>query len=56
MKAISVLLLFAGLIVCMCETPDLSQQIIHFCIGIGLAAIGAIIALVSKEEQEHGTH
>lgn len=37
-----VLMIFTGLVTCMCEVPDFGVQIATMCVGLGLIALGAI--------------
>lgn len=36
----------AGLVICMCETPDLGDQLRNMLLGVGLIACGSLMAYV----------
>lgn len=43
------LLVILGLVVCMCETPDLDKQLVTVLYGAGMMVAGAIICYFGKE-------
>ena len=45
----SFLLVFAGLIICMCDTADLDKQLSVMLMGAGIMAVGAVFGFISKE-------
>ena len=45
----SFLLVFAGLIICMCDTADLDKQLSVMLMGAGIMAVGALFGFIAKE-------
>lgn len=41
-------LVLAGLVVCMCEKPDLEGQLVTMCIGFGMIVAGALVSILAK--------
>ena len=46
---ISFLLVFAGLIIGMCDTADLDKQLPVMLMGAGIMAVGTVFGFISKE-------
>jgi preprotein translocase subunit Sss1 len=46
------LLVLFGLIICMCETPDLDKQLTTMLTGVGIMAVGAVIGFLGKGVEE----
>lgn len=46
------LLIFFGLIVCMCETKNLDKQLITLGIGAGMMVAGVAICFLAKGEED----
>lgn len=47
-----VLLVLFGLVVCMCETPDLDKQLTTLLMGVSIMLVGAGFGFISKEVAE----
>ena len=43
---IGVFVAFAGLVLCMCETPDFMDQLRNMLVGIAVMAVGAAMAYI----------
>lgn len=43
---IGVIAIMAGVVICMCETPEFADQLRNMLVGLGLIAIGALIAYI----------
>ena len=48
-----VILVILGLVVCMCETPDLDKQLVNMLYGAGIMVAGAILCYLGKEGSEN---
>ena len=56
-KEFDALKLSRCIIFCMCESPDMTQQIWNMLIGLGMIVIGSIITWIAKEsEAAHGEY
>lgn len=49
----SMLLVFAGLLVCMLEADNMDNQLTALCIGFVLVAIGAVIGAIVNRGDEN---
>ena len=49
-----VLLVLAGLMICMCDTADLDKQFMTIIVGVVMMMIGASAVWMAKGEQEDG--
>lgn len=49
---VGALLVVLGLVVCMCETPDLDKQFVNMFYGLGIMVAGAIICYLGNEGSE----
>lgn len=50
----SFLLVFAGLIICMCDTADLDKQLSTMLMGAGIMVVGAVIGILAKGVSRDG--
>lgn len=48
-ELVSFLLVFFGIVVCMCETQNVGEQLSVMLLGVAIIAIGTAIGLFSKE-------
>ena len=49
---ISMIMVIAGLVVCMCETTDFGKQIQTMMIGIAIIATGAVVSILVNRGEE----
>lgn len=49
---ISMILVLAGLVVCMCETTDFGKQVQTMLIGIAIIATGAVVSILANRGGE----
>ena len=47
-----VMLVVLGLVVCMCDTADIDRQLITGLYGVGIMAVGVMIAFLGKGVEE----
>lgn len=52
-QLLSFLLVFCGLIVCMCEVSDLDKQMMTMGIGFGMMLVGAIPLWIASAKGEY---
>ena len=51
-ELVSVTLVFFGIVICMCETPDADEQLLVILLGSAIIAIGTLIGLASMEVRD----
>lgn len=54
-ELVGALFVMLGLVVCMCETPNLDKQLINMLCGVGIMVAGAIICYIGKEMEYETT-
>lgn len=57
---LGVIAAMAGVVICMCETPEFSDQLRNMLVGLGLIAIGSLMAYMGGAgrwtEETHGKY